>query len=64
MSWDEIIAIVGTEWKPGLNAPFDPIAAAKAKEVNLKVVICNGNNFENLDKILREKEFEGTIIEN
>ncbi|MGI5828330.1 MAG: UMP kinase [Patescibacteria group bacterium] len=63
MSWDEIIAIVGDTWTPGLNVPFDPIAAAKAKEIGLKVIIINGNNFENFDAVLEGREFLGTVIE-
>ena len=64
MSWDDIIAIVGDTWTPGLNAPFDPIAAAKAKEIGLKVVIVNGKNLDNLDGVLNNRSFVGTVIEN
>jgi len=63
MKWDELIGIVGSEWSPGLNMPFDPIASKIAKEEHLKVVICNGHNLDNLEKILDEKEFLGTVIE-
>lgn len=63
MSWDELTGIVGEEWKPGLNAPFDPIAAKLAKEIGLRVVICNGHDFDNLEKVLDGKDFKGTVIE-
>lgn len=63
LNWDELIGIVGEEWKPGLNAPFDPVAAQLAKKIGLKVIICNGRDLKNLDSILREKKFKGTIIE-
>ncbi|MBU0708563.1 UMP kinase [Patescibacteria group bacterium] len=63
MSWDEFISIIGTDWKPGLNTPFDPIAAQKAKDLCLKVIICNGKNLPNLENILAGKEFTGTVVE-
>jgi uridylate kinase len=61
LNWNEMQKIVGTKWVPGKNAPFDPIATKKAKELNLKVIILNGLN--NLEKYLSKKEFEGTVIE-
>jgi uridylate kinase len=63
ISWDEFLPLVGEEWIPGMNAPFDPIAARKAKAINAKVVVLDGNNFENIDKYLEGKEFVGTVIE-
>lgn len=63
MKWDDLINIVGTEWKPGLNVPFDPIASKIAKKARLKVIICNGHDLKNLEKIFDGKEFVGTVIE-
>lgn len=63
MSWDEFRALVGDEWTPGMNSPFDPIASKKAQELGVKVVVLNGNNFENLGNYLAEKEFVGTVIQ-
>jgi uridylate kinase len=62
ISWENFQKIVGEEWSPGLNMPFDPIATKHAKELNLKVIIINGNNLENLNNYLEQKEFKGTII--
>lgn len=62
MTWDEVTAIVGKKWIPGLNTPFDPIAAQKAKEIGLKVINCNGKNLDNLDNIMTGKKFVGTVI--
>jgi uridylate kinase len=45
-----------------MNVPFDPIAAKKARELELKVVIMKGNNFENLENYFAGKEFVGTTI--
>jgi len=63
MKWDDLIGIIGTEWKPGLNTPFDPIASKIAKENDLKVIVCNGHDLDNLEKILDGKEYKGTVIE-
>lgn len=63
LSWDQLIKIVDKEWKPGLQAPFDPVAAQLAKKAGLKVIICDGRNLQNLDNIIKGKEFIGTIIE-
>lgn len=61
-SWPDFRAILPKEWDPGLNAPFDPIAAEKAEELGLEVVIMNGKNIENLKNYLNGKEFKGTVI--
>lgn len=63
MHWSEFRELVGDEWRPGMNAPFDPVAAKKAEEIGLKVVVLNGRNFENLTNYLDGREFVGTVIE-
>jgi len=63
MNWDELRKLVGDEWDPGMHAPFDPIAAKKAQELGIRVVVMNGNDFENVENYLNGKEFVGTIIE-
>lgn len=62
ISWSEFRQLVGDEWSPGMNAPFDPIASKKAEEIGIKVVVMNGKNFDNLDKFLKGEEFVGTTI--
>lgn len=62
VSWPVFRKIVGDVWSPGLNAPFDPIAAKKAAEIGLKVVILNGNDFTNLEKYFQGEKFLGTVI--
>ncbi len=64
IKWSEFRKILPIEWDPGLNAPFDPIAAKKAEELGIEVVIMNGNNLENLKKYLEGEEFVGTKITN
>lgn len=63
LSWPEFRSLVGDEWSPGMNAPFDPVAAKKSEELGVKVVVINGHNFENLEKCLEGEEFNGTIIQ-
>jgi uridylate kinase len=63
MSWKELTGLIGKEWRPGMNAPFDPIASQLAQKIKLKVIICNGHDFENLEKVLDGKSFIGTVIE-
>lgn len=63
IDWDDLIKIVGDEFMPGMNSPFDPVAAQLGKEINLKVIVCHGNDLKNLDNILEGKRFVGTVIE-
>src|SRR3989344_3292661 len=49
ISWREFQILVGKEWIPGMNAPFDPVASKKASELGIKVVILKGDNLKNLD---------------
>ncbi len=61
-SWKEFRTILPKEWTPGVNAPFDPIAAKRAEELSLEVAIMNGNNLENLEAYFSGKLFRGTVI--
>lgn len=63
ISWTDFRKITGDEWKPGLNAPFDPIAAKKAHELGVKVAIMSGADLENVKNYLEGREFLGTIVE-
>ncbi|MEA2006899.1 MAG: UMP kinase [Patescibacteria group bacterium] len=63
ISWKDFRKIVGNKWDPGLNAPFDPVASKLAQELGLKVVIAEGKNIKNLEKIFRGETFQGTVIE-
>ena len=62
MSWNEFISMIGTEWTPGKNLPFDPVASQKAAALGLKVICAGGRNPENLRKILNGEPFFGTVI--
>ncbi len=62
ISWDKMISIVGTEWIPSANVPFDPKATQKAKELGLRVILAKGTDLENFRNILEDKDFKGTVI--
>lgn len=62
ISWTDFRKIVGDKWSPGLNSPFDPIAAKLAQEANLEVTILNGKNLPNFQSYLEEKDYIGTKI--
>ena len=63
ISWADFRKIVGDEWIPGINAPFDPVAAKKAEELGIKVIILSGENFNNLQNYFDGKTFVGTTVE-
>ncbi len=62
ISWKHFRMMVGSEWKPGLNAPFDPIASALAEEAGITVICADGRNIGNTISILSGEEFTGTTI--
>nr|QQK87026.1 uridylate kinase [Treponema denticola] len=62
ISWEDFIKIVGTEWVPGKNTPFDPIASQRAQKAGIKVIRAAGKDIENLENILNGKDFKGTVI--
>ncbi|MGP1416017.1 MAG: UMP kinase [Treponema sp.] len=62
ISWEDFIKMVGTKWEPGKNVPFDPIASLKAQEAGIKVICANGKDITNLENILENKDFIGTVI--
>ncbi len=62
ISWKDFRKMVGDEWTPGKNCPFDPIASKKAEELSLQVICAGGKDIKNIQSILDEKKFVGTII--
>lgn len=62
IGWDDFEKIVGDKWSPGANLPFDPVATKLAKGLNLTVFILKGNDIDNLERLLANKPFKGTII--
>jgi uridylate kinase len=62
IQWTDFKIITGDTWEPGKNVPFDPIATAHAARLGLRVIFASGRNIKNLGSILRDEQFEGTII--
>jgi len=62
LSWAQMLRIVGEDWTPGKNTPFDPTAARAAAQSRLRVIFAEGRNLENLGRILAGQDFAGTTI--
>ncbi len=62
LSWAEFCGRFGCRWSPGLNSPFDPVAAKEARRRGIKVVVADGRDLTNIGRILDNKEFEGTVL--
>ena len=62
ISWKEYLEIIGTQWDPGMSAPFDPIASQEAMDNNIKVAMINGKKLSNLENFFEGKDFGGTLI--
>jgi len=62
ISWKDFRAMVGDEWTPGKNTPFDPIASKKAESLGMKVICAGGKNIPNIRAILDGGEYIGTTI--
>ena len=62
VSWADFRAMVGDEWVPGKNVPFDPVASRRAHETGIRVICAAGGNLENMRKIVSGGDFTGTVI--
>jgi uridylate kinase len=62
ISWADFRRLVGDDWVPGKNVPFDPIASKHAAKIGLKVVCAAGRDLANLKKLLSGEKFVGTEI--
>jgi len=62
ISWADFRAMVGDDWAPGKNVPFDPVASRQSEKIGLKVICASGKNLDNLKNILSGKDFDGTVI--
>lgn len=62
LSWEEYKRIIGGKWIPGMNVPFDPMAAKAAQKLGIKVIVAKGTNLDNLEKIIKGEQFKGTIL--
>lgn len=62
ISWPDFRKMVGDEWVPGKNCPFDPIASKGAEKNGISVICAGGKNIANIRSILDDKDFIGTKI--
>ncbi len=62
ITWPDFRKMVGDEWVPGKNCPFDPIASRGAEGAGISVICAGGKNIDNIKAILDEGEFIGTRI--
>lgn len=62
LSWKEYRSMIGSEWAPGMHAPFDPIAARFAQEHEMNVAIVNGEDLTHLQAYLAGEKWQGTLI--
>ena len=63
LTWNEMQKIVGNNWTPGANLPFDPKAVKSAAKLKLKVSFVKGTDLAELEKVLNAKSFQGSIVE-
>lgn len=64
ITWQDYLKIIPKKWSPGLHSPVDPVASNLAKKENLKVALAYGRDLKNLENILNNKKFKGTILSN
>lgn len=62
ISWHDFRKMVGDEWSPGRNTPFDPVASRMAEESGITVICADGRNIDNTIAILEGRDAEGTVI--
>ncbi|MDP3990773.1 MAG: UMP kinase [Candidatus Nealsonbacteria bacterium] len=62
ISWKNYRKLISSKWQPGMNVPFDPIAAKAAQEFKMEVIVTKGTDLKNLANIIQGKKFNGTII--
>jgi uridylate kinase len=61
-NWKKFRKLIPKKWSPGLNSPFDPIAAKECEKSNIEVTILNGEKLANFNNFLEGKNFIGSVI--
>ncbi len=62
IDWKGFRKIVGNKWKPGMNVPFDPVAAKEAQKLGLRLILI-GKDIKNFKKLLDRNKFKGSFVE-
>jgi len=60
ISWNELSRIINKKHIPGGNVPFHPLAIRVCKKNNVRVI---STTFDNFEKMMQGKNWDGTIIE-
>lgn len=65
IKWQEFIDKMSVKkWTSGANTPFDPVASQMAAEDSINVICAHGHDLINLQNIIENKAFKGTLISN
>ena len=64
LTWKEYRSMIGDWWDPMRQLPFDPFASKLAQESDFTAAFVYGGNTNNIQNLLSDKPFEGTIISN
>lgn len=62
ISFEDYKKLIPEKWIPGMNLPFDPVAARLAQKLKLKVKVLRANDFKNFKRAIDGKDFQGSII--
>lgn len=62
ITWKDYRKLINSEWKPGMSAPFDPVASKTAQDFKMTVIVAKGTDLNNMENILLNKPFKGTVI--
>ncbi|MFH0712912.1 MAG: UMP kinase [Candidatus Jorgensenbacteria bacterium] len=62
ITWRRYRKLIPAKWKPSSHAPVDPVAARFAEKNKLVSVVLSGKDLKNLEALLNNKDFKGTII--
>ena len=61
ITWKGLRKMFPSDWQPGLNSPFDPVASREAEKFGISVYIV-GKDITNLKRLISGEKFAGTII--
>jgi len=62
VSWGEYRSCIPSDWKSGMNTPFDPTSSKKAEESGIEVAFMAGADLKSLENYLNGLPFIGTTI--
>ncbi len=62
ISWQNYQKLINSHWKPGMNAPVDPLAAKFAKRYKIKAILFKGTELDNFKNCFEGRKIKGTTI--